>query len=98
MLRLLFYSEVDEASKDNIRALAPDRFALLNEHLAQREFLLGDSFSAADAYLAWAMLLIEKAGLDAKPYTNLMAYCKRVYALPKVAETIADDRARKKAI
>ena len=93
--RMVLYSEIDDSSKNNIRSLAPERFQLLDKHLAKNEFISGDSFSVADAHLAWAMLLTEDAGIDPKPYANLMAYCDRIYALPKVAETIADDRDRK---
>ncbi len=93
--RMVFYSELDEASKDNIRALAPDRFAVLDTHLSTRDFLLGSRFSAADAYLTWVMLLSKRAGLDPSPYANLTAYTKRAQALPKVRDVIADDWKRK---
>lgn len=93
--RMVFYDELDDASKDNIRALAPARFQLLDDHLAQRKFLLGQHFSAADAYLFWALRLAERAGLDPSPYPHLNAYAQRVQSIPALAATLADDWERK---
>lgn len=93
--RMVFYDELNESSKDNIRSLAPDRFAWLNQHLSTRTFLLGTYFSAADAYLCWAMLLAERAGLDPSPYQHLMAYVHRLHSIPKVRDIIADDWEKK---
>ncbi len=95
--RMVFYDELDDGSKDNIRALAPARFGLLDEHLTERKFLLGDHISAADAYLCWAMRLAERAGLDPAPYQHLNSYAQRVHAIPTIDATLADDWARKQA-
>ncbi len=95
--RMVFYDELDDASKDNIRALAPARFGLLDNHLAQRKFLLGDHFSAADAYLFWATRLAERARVDLTPYQHLNAYAQRVQAIPAIGKTFSDDWERKQA-
>ncbi len=93
--RMVFYDELNDSSKDNIRALAPARFQLLDDHLAQHEYLLGDHFSAADAYLFWAMRLAERAGLDPAPYQHLNAYAQAVQSIPAIGATLADDWERK---
>ncbi len=93
--RMVFYDELDDASKDNIRALAPARFQLLDDHLAQHKYLLGQHFSAADAYLFWAMRLAERAGLDPAPYQHLNAYAQAVQSIPAIGATLADDWERK---
>lgn len=93
--RMVFYDELDDISKDNIRALAPARFELLDNHLARHKYLLGDHFSAADAYLFWAMRLAERAGLDHSPYAHLNAYAQRVHTIPAIDKILADDWERK---
>lgn len=93
--RMIFYDELDNRSKDNIRSLAPSRFALLDNHLADATFLCGDHISAADAYLCWAMLLVQKAGLDSSPYQNLNNYAARLYDNTVIDAILADDWQRK---
>ena len=58
IFRVVFYQEATDAVKDKVRDLAPLRFKVLNDHLADRPFLLGDHFSAADAYLTWVLCAV----------------------------------------
>ena len=95
MYRMVFYDELDDASKVNIRALAPARFNLLDEQLKKRQFLLGHHFSAADCYLFWAMRLAERAGLDPAPYAHLNAYTQSIGFIPAIGATLDDDWERK---
>lgn len=73
-----------QISKDNIA----NRFKWLNDHLAGRQYLTGDTFTVADAYLyvmtRWAGLL----GMDLNQWSNLNAYAARVAARPKVQEAL----------
>lgn len=48
--------------RDEMRRRAPAKPFHLNNHLSGRNYLLGDRFSAADAYLAWFLLLVPVAG------------------------------------
>jgi len=74
-------------------ALAREDFtriaAVFDQHMAGREFIVGDAITAADcvtAYLIdWAN---ERDLLDGKP--NLQAYLKRMYGRPTAAQRIAD--------
>lgn len=65
-----------------------ERLALLDRHLAGHEYLNGDTFTAADAYLftvtGWAPML----KVDLSPYANLAAYRTRVGARPAVQEAM----------
>ncbi|WP_343564417.1 glutathione S-transferase family protein [Kiloniella sp. b19] len=92
IFRVVFYNEATDDVKDRVRDLAPQRFELLDRHLADREFLVGDSFSAADAYLSWFFVLSRNARLDESGYSNLVAYRDRMLARPKIAELIESDR------
>ena len=98
IFRVVFYPEATEPVKDRIRGLAPQRFDLLEDRLAQRPFLLGESFSAADAYLAWFFVLAEKAQLDPSGYPNLAAYQARVLNRPLIAALIDEDSAKDRAL
>lgn len=94
IFRIVFYGEATDEMKERIRGLAPQRFALLERHLADRPFLLGDRISAADAYLAWFFVLAPKAGLDSSLYGNLEAYRNRMLERPLIRELIASDRCK----
>ncbi|WP_085297233.1 glutathione S-transferase family protein [Cognaticolwellia mytili] len=94
IFRVVFYPEATDEVKNKVRCLAPERFAVLNNHLADREFLLGDTFSAADAYLTWFFVLVKNAKLDASSYTHLHVYSERMLARPKIKALIESDRAK----
>lgn len=65
------------------------RFQLLSERLADRPYLMGETFTAADAYLfviaSWAYFF----KLDISPFPNVEAYLARVGARPSVAAALA---------
>ena len=92
ILRVVFYPEATNSVKDKFRALVPKRFDLLEAHLCNRKFLLGDKISAADAYLGWFFVLAERAGVLFPGYPHLDAYRARVLSRPKFAGLIADDQ------
>ncbi|MDD9905066.1 MAG: glutathione S-transferase C-terminal domain-containing protein [Rhodospirillaceae bacterium] len=92
IFRIVFYPEATDAVKDRIRDLAPQRFKLLDDHLAGRPFLLGDSFSAADAYLTWFFVLAERAQVDPTGYDNLCCYRDRMLDRPLIRDLIESDR------
>ena len=74
ILRIVFYDEATDAVKDNFRNLAKPRLHRLDTHLENRKTLVGKSYSAADAYLAWFLTLAPKAGVAFSSYKNLTAY------------------------
>ncbi|WP_282605390.1 glutathione S-transferase family protein [Pelagibius sp. Alg239-R121] len=92
IFRVVFYPEATDDVKDRFRELAPQRFALLDSHLSDRPYLLGDRFSAADAYLAWFFVLAKNAGLDSSQYRNLQAYRSHLLERPLIQELIVSDR------
>jgi glutathione S-transferase len=62
-------------------------------HLTDREFLVGDSFTVADAHLTWALLLLRPAGIDVAQWPSLSAYLARMQARPAVRDAIATEMA-----
>ena len=80
------------AASEDMKAAARDglnkRYAYLDGILAQRDFLLGDQFSVADAYLFvvtnWARLV----KLDLASYPHVQAFHARVGARPAVQDAL----------
>lgn len=95
IFRVVFYPEATDDVKNRFRDLAPQRFALLDHQLSDRPFLLGDTFSAADAYLTWFFILAERAQVDPSRYDNLRGYGERMLARPLIRNLIASDQKHK---
>jgi glutathione S-transferase len=71
-------------SKDNLGK----RFDWLNQELAGKQYLMGDRFTIADAYLFTVLRWVPRIELDLANWPNLKAYVDRVAARPKVQEAI----------
>ena len=57
----------------------------VNDHLVNgKDFLVGDSFTIADAYLYITLSWVGYVGADISPYKNVTAYYEKIKALPKV--------------
>ena len=80
----LWHAETADSTKQASRDKLALRFAELDRHFAQRQWLALNRFTVADAYaftiLNWANFL----RLDLKPYPNLRAYLARVAERPAV--------------
>jgi glutathione S-transferase len=86
---------VPDAARAFARAAAPHVFDHLARHLAARDHLVADRFTAADAYLTWALHLARLAGLDpGADRPALAAYLRRQRARPSVTELLADETPR----
>jgi glutathione S-transferase len=80
----LFNAAMPEEAKAIFRERLAARFAHLDKHLAGNDYLLGKSFSVADAYLFVVTNWTNPLKIDLSPYPNLLAYRKRVAARPAV--------------
>ena len=98
LLRIVFYDEATDAVKDNFRRLSTSRLQRLDNHLEDRTTLVGKSYSAADAYVAWFLTLAPKAGVDLSPYKNLMRYFEAIQQDKALDALFADDAAIKAAL
>jgi glutathione S-transferase len=65
-----------------LRGRAQTAFGLVEKHLAQRDFLLGERPTIADISLVGYLYYTEETGLDRAPYPNITGWAKRVAALP----------------
>ncbi len=88
----------DDGSLAKPRARITQTLAVPSAHLADREFLVGDRFTVADAHLAWALLLLRPAGVDIAQWPSLSAYLARMQARPAVREAIATEMELRKTV
>jgi glutathione S-transferase len=88
----------DDGSLAKPRARIAQTLSVPSAHLSNREFLVGHSFTVADAHLTWALLLLRPAGVDIAQWPQLVAYLERMQARPAVREAIATEMALRKAM
>jgi glutathione S-transferase len=88
----------DDGSLAKPRARIAQTLSVPSAHLEGREFLVGDSFTVADAHLTWALLLLRPAGVDIAQWPSLSAYLARMQARPAVQGAIATELAVRKAM
>jgi glutathione S-transferase len=86
------YSPLFRPISDELRAerlaYLQKRYAVLDELLAKRPYLLGEQFSAADAYLFVVTNWAQRVKLDLSAYPNVLAFQERVAVRPKVIEAM----------
>lgn len=90
----LFNPATPAATVEDLKAYLKKRYKLLDERLAGRQYLFGDKFTAADAYLFTVTNWAGYVKLDLSEFPNLAAFQKRVSARPAVQEAM---RAEKQA-
>ena len=71
-------------SKENLGK----RLEWVNKQLAGKQYLMGDKFSVADAYLFTVLRWSQRIQLDLAPWSNVTAFMDRVAARPKVQEAM----------
>jgi glutathione S-transferase len=84
----LFNKASSDDAKQTAKTNIAKRLGYLNEQLAARQFLLGSTFTVADAYAFTIVNWTNFVGIDLKPYPNVGAYMARIGSRPKVQETL----------
>jgi len=85
--------EVKSATKDRLAT----RFAYLDKALGKQPFLMGETFTIADAYLFTVVSWTNVHAIDISSFKNLSAFQARVAARPKVQEALAAEGLLKQA-
>ena len=80
----LFHPETPEAVKQTALAAIAKRLAYVNQALQGREFLVGDQFGVADAYLFVILGWCAHMAIDLQPFPALQAYQQKIAARPAV--------------
>jgi glutathione S-transferase len=77
-----------DAVKNATKNRLATRFAYLDERLAKQPFLMGETFTIADAYLFTVVNWTNFHAIDISSYKNLSAFMTRVASRPKVQEAL----------
>jgi glutathione S-transferase len=85
----LFHPETGELAQDAARHRIGLRLAHLDRHLTGRQFLVGDSFTVADAYAFTILSWARPTRIDLTPCPNVLAYLARIGDRPRVREALA---------
>ncbi len=86
-----------EAMKEIVRANLAKRFTYLDGQLADRPYLTGERFTAADAYLFTVVNWVNIHKIDLKPYPKLKAFMDRIAARPAVRQALQAEGLLKQA-
>jgi glutathione S-transferase len=64
------------------------RYAYVDAHLAKHQYLQGEKFTVADAYLYTVSRWLSRVEMDIGQWPNVKAYADRIAARPKVQEAL----------
>lgn len=93
----LFKPETPDAVREERKEYLRRRYRLLEQHLAQHPWLVGDQFSVADAYLFTVTNWAKHVALDLSDFPAVLDFQKRVAARPHVQAALEAEGLAKKA-
>jgi glutathione S-transferase len=82
----IFRPTTPDVYKDISRDNLGKRFDWIDKQLAGKQYLMGDKFSVADAYMFTVLRWSPRVNIDVSKWPNIKAYMDRVAARPKVQE------------
>ena len=84
----LFNPAITPEAKAAAIAALDKKFTFLTAQLGDKPYLLGDTFTVADAYLFTVLSWSARVGVDLGKWPALAAYVARVKSRPKVQEAL----------
>jgi glutathione S-transferase len=84
----LFRDTTPAEYKATLKENLTKRYAYVDEHLAKHQFLFGEKFTVADAYLYTVSRWLPRVGMEIGQWPNVKAYVDRIAARPKVQEAL----------
>jgi len=84
----LFNPAMPEEGKAVYRERLKGRYKYVNEQLEGKQFVMGNTFTAADAYLYTVTTWAPRVNVDIAGLANLQAYMARVGARPSVQSAL----------
>ena len=94
---VLFTPQMPDEAKTVARGRVTDRLKWVDTQLEGKQYLMGDNFSVADAYLFTITNWAGGVDLDLSPFPNLQAFQARVAARPAVQQALEAEGLLKKA-
>ncbi len=84
----LFKPDTPEATKQNQKTMLAKRFDYLAEQLKGKQYLMGETFTVADAYLFTVLNWTAPMQIDLAPWPILQTYMARVATRPAVNDAL----------
>ena len=84
----LFNAAFDDSAKAIFKASLRKKYEWVSRQLHDKQYLTGDTFTAADAYLFTVTNWAKGVGVDLSDYTDLRSFLKRVAERPAVREAM----------
>src|ERR1700731_2922846 len=82
----------DQAAKASARERIGKNVSIAAAHLENRQYVVGERFTVADAYLTWALLLLRFGGVDVAEWPSLVNYLDRMQQRAAVKDAIDLER------
>ncbi len=87
----MFKADYPQTSRDIALVNIKRAYDFVSETLAEQPFLIGDTFTVADAYLFTIVNWHSFIGLDLAPWPVLVAYQDRIAARPAVRKAMLEE-------
>jgi glutathione S-transferase len=87
----LFNPQITDDAKKAAVEKIQKRYAYVEEALDGKQYLLGDTFCIADAYLYTILRWTPRAGIDLSAYPNITEYMERMHARPGVQKALSEE-------
>ena len=87
----LFDQKASPESKENALNRISKRFDFLVDRLKGKQFLMGDNFTVADAYLFTVLNWTPRMKIDMSKWPALMGYMEKVKMRPSVQKAMRDE-------
>jgi glutathione S-transferase len=84
----MFRPTTPDAYKNISRENLAKRLDWIDKQLAGKQYLMGDKFSIADAYMFAVLRWLPRVEIDASKWPHVQAYVERVALRPKVKEAL----------
>jgi glutathione S-transferase len=91
----IFDPAIAEGERAKFKALMAPTLDYISKRLGQRDHLVGDSFTVADAYLVTLLNWFRFVGADLKKWPNIDAYHTRHLARSSVKQAMAEEMAER---
>jgi glutathione S-transferase len=84
----MFRPTTPDAYKAISKETLANKYKNIDKHLAGKQYLMGDKFTIADAYLFTVTRWAPRVEFDLSPFSNVRAFMERMAARPKVQEAL----------
>lgn len=92
----IFAPSAPEASRAAAKTLLEPTLDYISRRLGSRQFLVGDKFTVADAYLITLLNWYRFLGVELARWPNIETYAQRLWARPAIANAMAEEMAERK--